>query len=311
LIKVYVTDYDYSDLSIEEDVYSKYKIKLIALKCKSEEELIEKAADADALLNQYLKLTKVTFKGIKNLKIVVRYGVGLDNINLKGAEKYNVMVKNIPDYCIDEVSNNALSMILNFTRKLKRSDLLVRGGVWDFNKIRPIHKFSNYCIGIIGFGRIGKALAKKLILLGFDNILVNDIDSSVVDNFEFNIMVRLVGLKYLFANSDFVSLSLPLTRESKNLINKETLGCAKDSVSIINTSRGAIINEVDLYDFLSKHPEANAGLDVLKKEPPEFNKNKLLELDNVIFTPHSSFYAEESLIELRKRVALTVVEYLI
>lgn len=280
------------------------------MKCKSEEELVKKAKDAVALHNQYLKLSKITFEGIKNLRLVVRYGVGLDNINLEDAKRYNVLVKNIPDYCTEEVSNNALSMILNFVRKLKRSDLMIRSGYWDFNKIRPIHKFQNYCIGIIGLGRIGKNLVRKLISLGFDNILVNDIDSSVLDGFEHRDKIKLVNLKFLMSNSDFISLNLPLTKESAGLINKNTLCLVKDNVSIINTSRGAIINEIDLYNFLVKHTEANAGLDVLEKEPPEFGKNKLLKLDNVIFTPHSSFYSEESLIELRKRVALTVIENL-
>jgi D-3-phosphoglycerate dehydrogenase len=310
LNRVYITDYDYSDLEIEQRVYSKYNVELIPLKCKSEEELVKKAKDAVALHNQYLKLSKITFEGIKNLRLVVRYGVGLDNINLEDAKRYNVLVKNIPDYCTEEVSNNALSMILNFVRKLKRSDLLIRSGYWDFNKIRPIHKFQNYCIGIIGLGRIGKTLVRKLISLGFDNILVNDIDSSVLDGFEHRDKIKLVNLKFLMSNSDFISLNLPLTKESAGLINKNTLCLVKDNVSIINTSRGAIINEMDLYNFLVKHTEANAGLDVLEKEPPEFGKNKLLKLDNVIFTPHSSFYSEESLIELRKRVALTVIENL-
>lgn len=187
---------------------------------------------------------------------------------------------------------------------------MIRSGYWDFNKIRPIHKFQNYCIGIIGLGRIGKNLVRKLISLGFDNILVNDIDSSVLDGFEHRDKIKLVNLKFLMSNSDFISLNLPLTKESAGLINKNTLCLVKDNVSIINTSRGAIINEIDLYNFLVKHTEANAGLDVLEKEPPEFGKNKLLKLDNVIFTPHSSFYSEESLIELRKRVALTVIENL-
>lgn len=310
--KIYTTDYDYPDLEIEKNIYKNYPVEFIALKCTSEEELIDKAPDAEGLHNQYLKLSKKTFSSLKKLIVVARYGVGLDHINLEDAKKYNIIVRNVPDYCTEEVASHSLAMILAFLRKLKRSDLMVRKGRWDFSKLRPIHDFSYYSIGILGFGRIGRSLGKKLIDLGFKKLYIYDIDSSVVDRVDYKDYIKFApDINSILKKSDFLILNLSLTKDSYHLLNKKTLKLLKKDVTIINTSRGSVINENDLYDFLKINPDANAGLDVLEVETPNINKTKFFELDNVIFSPHIAFYSEESLIKLKQNVTYNILEVLI
>jgi D-3-phosphoglycerate dehydrogenase len=311
LYKVYCTDYDYADLNIEKNIYSKHGIEFIPLQCKSEGDLIKLGKDADGLHNQYLKITELTFKNLKNLKVITRYGVGLDNIDLEQAKKYNVKIKNVPDYCVDEVSNQCLSMLLTFLRKLKRSDSMIRNGIWDFNKLRPIHEFEYYTVGIIGFGKIGSALGRKLISLGFNKILVYDIDKSVIEKFGSKDKVTFSELDSLLSGSDFIVLNLPLSNKTYHLIDKEKFKLMKSDATIINAARGGIISEIDLYDFLKNNPEANAGLDVLEHESAGIKDNELSKLDNVVFSPHIAFYSEEALARLREKASFNVINELL
>jgi D-3-phosphoglycerate dehydrogenase len=304
---VYCTDYDYADLNIENNIYSNYDVKFIPLRCKSEDDLISLARDADGLHNQYLKITEKTFKNLKNLKVIARYGVGLDSIDLEQAKINNVKVKNVPDYCVDEVSNHCLCMLLSFLRKLKRSDSMVRDSIWDFNKLRPIHEFGYYTIGIIGFGKIGSALGTKLISLGFNKILVYDIDRQVIEKLEFKDKVFSSELDTLLSTSDFIVLNLPLNKNTYHLIDKDKINLFKSDATIINASRGGIISEIDLFNFLKNNPDSNAGLDVLEQEGENVKKNELLKLDNVIFSPHIAYYSEEALVRLRRSTSFNVL----
>lgn len=311
MYKVYCTDYDYADLNIEKNIYSNYAVEFIPLQCKSEDDLIILARDADGLHNQYLKITEKTFENLKNLKVIARYGVGLDNIEIEQAKNHNIKVKNVPDYCVDEVSNHCLSMLLSFLRKLKRSDAMIRDGIWDFNKLRPIHEFGYYTVGIIGFGKIGSALGKKLISLGFNKILVYDIDRQVIQKFEFKDKVFFSELAPLLSNSDFIVLNLPLNKNTYHLINKDNINLLKSDATIISAARGGIISETDLFNFLKNNPDSDAGLDVLEQEGENVKKNELLKLDNVIFSPHIAYYSEEALIRLRQCTSFNVLAELL
>lgn len=311
MLKVYCTDYDYSDLNIERNIYSKYDVEFIPLLCKNEDDLISLARDADGLHNQYLKITERTFANLKNLKVIARYGVGLDSIDLEQARKYSVKVKNVPDYCVDEVSNHCLSMLLSFLRKLKRSDMIIRKGIWDFNKLRPIHEFGYYTVGIIGFGKIGSALGKKLVSLEFSKILVYDIDRKVIDKFECKDKVFFSELDPLLSDSDFIVLNLPLNKNTYHLIDKDKIKLLKNDATIINAARGGIISEVDLFNFLKNNPDSNAGLDVLEQEGDSVTKNELLKLDNVVFSPHIAYYSEEALQRLRQSTSFNVLAELL
>ena len=308
---MYCTDYDYADLNIEKNIYSKYGVEFIPLQCKSEDDLINLARDANGLHNQYLKITEKTFKNLKNLKVIARYGVGLDSIDLEQAKNYNVKVKNVPDYCVDEVSNHCLSMLLSFLRKLKRSDSMIRNGIWDFNKLRPIHEFGYYTVGIIGFGKIGSTLGKKLISIGFNKILVYDIDRSAIEKFEYKDKVSFSELNSLLSNSDFIVLNLPLNKNTFHIIDRDKFNLLKSDVTIINAARGGIISEIDLFNFLKNNPDSNVGLDVLEQEGENFKKNELLKLDNVILSPHIAFYSEEALVRLRQCASFNVLTELL
>ena len=309
--KVYCTDYDYADLNIEKNIYSNYAVDFIPLQCKNEDDLISLARDADGLHNQYLKITEKTFENLRNLKVIARYGVGLDSIDLEQAKNYHVKVVNVPDYCVDEVSNHCLSMLLSFLRKLKRSDAMIRDGIWDFNKLRPIHEFGYYTVGIIGFGKIGSALGKKLISLGFNKILVYDIDRQVIDKFELKDKVFFSELDPLLLNSDFIVINLPLNNNTYHLIDKDKINLLKSDATIINAARGGIISEVDLFNFLKNNPDSNAGIDVLEQEGENVKKNELLKLDNAVFSPHIAYYSEEALVRLRQSTSFNVLAELL
>jgi D-3-phosphoglycerate dehydrogenase / 2-oxoglutarate reductase len=306
--KVVVTDWEYEDLHFEEQIMSQSEsIVLVGAQCKTEEEVIDVCKDADGIINQYAPLSKRVIEALDNCKIITRYGVGVNTIDLEAATKKNICVANVPDYCMDEVADHALALLLTWTRKITVANDQVKKNNWDFKVTRPIYRLRGKTIGLIGFGKIPQSLAEKVQPLGL-RVIAADPYFSEVEAAKKG--VEMVSLETLSEQADIISVHAPLTPATKGMIGAEQFGQMKKKPLIINTSRGPVIDEAALVDALKKGLVCGAALDVLEVEPISTD-HTLLSMDNVILTPHVAWYSEEAEREMRSKAALGVVEVLI
>ncbi len=305
--KVVVTDYDFYDLRYEEKVLSELPdLEFVKGKARTEEEVIELAKDADGIINQYAPISAKVVEQLEKCKVISRTGVGVNTIDIPTATEKGIYVCNVPDYCMDEVSDHALALLMSWARKVVLLNAHVKNKVWDFKKGVPIHRFNTQTVGVLGFGRIPRSLVKKLIAIGF-NVMVYD--PYVPDEEIIKAQAKPASMEEIFQQADFVSVHTPLTKETKGIINKDLFNQAKTSLVIINTSRGPVINEADLIEALRSGQIAGAALDVVEEEPIQPD-NPLLEMDNVILTPHAAWYSEESEEEMRTKCARNVLQAL-
>ena len=301
--KIVITDCDHPSVEIEREVLSEIDPEFILAQCNTEDEVIEVAKDADGIINQYAPITRRVIESLKRCKVIVRYGVGVDNIDVEAATEHKIIVANVPDYCIDEVSTHALALILACARGITLLDRKRRAKRWDFTLAKPLFRTQGKTLGLFGLGRIGRMVAQKAS--GFDfRIIAYDPYVSKVDG-----GIKLVEFSQLLPDSDFVSIHVPLTAETRHSFGENELKKMKKTAYLINTARGPIVDEKALYQALKNRWIAGAALDVMEKEPPDWNSS-LLQLDNLIITPHISFYSEESYVELKTKVAQAVLSVL-
>ncbi|MFA6850193.1 MAG: C-terminal binding protein [Selenomonadaceae bacterium] len=305
-LKVYITDYEYASLQEEEKELEKADLKLIPKQCKSENDVIKQCNDAVGLLNQYAPITRKVIEALPNLKVVARYGVGVNTIDLDAATEHGVCVLNVPDYCMDEVSNQAFLLMLACQRKLIMLNDQVQNGSWDYKISKPIYRLAGQTMGLLGFGRIPRILAEKARAFGI-KILIYDpyLRQSDVDSFG----ATLLPLQEVLKKADMLSVHVPLTKDTYHLIGEKEFALMKKHAVIVNTSRGQLIDEEALYKALKSKQLAGAGLDVMTNEPIE-KESKLLGLPNVIITPHVAWYSEEAEKELKRKAAHGVVTIL-
>jgi D-3-phosphoglycerate dehydrogenase / 2-oxoglutarate reductase len=301
--KIVITDCDHPSIDFEKNIFNQVNSKLTLKNCKTEEDVIKAAFDADGIINQYAPITKKVIESLTKCKIISRYGVGVDNIDVEAATKHKIIVTNVPDYCVDEVSTHAMSLILACARGLTILDRKVREQKWDFTVIKPLFRTEGQTVGLFGLGRIAKKVAQKALGFGFDVISYDPYVSKTESS------IKLVDLDFLLTNSDFISIHAPLTKETKHSIGEKELHKMKKTAFLINTSRGALVDEKSLYKALKSKRIAGAALDVMEKEPPDW-ENDLFELENIIITPHTSFYSEESYKELKIKTAEAVLSVL-
>src|SRR5215475_6923119 len=300
---VAVTDYVFPSLEPEQLVVASLGVDLRPAQCKSEEEIIALTQEADAVLNCYAKMTAPVIEGMKRCKIIARYGIGVDNVDLAAATRVGILVTNVPDYCIDEVSDHALALILSITRGVVRLDREVRSGSWSREAAPRIRRHSGMTLGLIGFGRIARALAAKAAAVGFT---VAAADPYVADEDLVRTGVRPLGLEDLLGVADIVSVHAPLTPQTRHLLDRERLALLRPGAILVNTSRGALVDRAALVEALAEGRVAFAALDVLEHEPPEPG-DPLVGHDNVVMTPHVAFVSEESVVELRRKAVQQVV----
>lgn len=307
--KVVITDHYYPDLNEEKKVFQNTGIKIIDCngKCKTEEDVIRYTKNADAIITQFVSITKRVIDNLNNCKIIVRYAIGLDIIDIKAATEKKIMVANVPDYCIEEVSNQALSLMLAVLRKITIADREIRKGNWSYENTKPLYRLSKMNLGIIAFGRIAREFAKKADILGFKNIFIYDPYFKDIKKYP---KYKFVSLKYLLENSNIISIHAPSTKDTKHLINKNTIKLMKNGVYLINTSRGDLINENDLFEALRENKFSGVGLDVLSKEEIKID-NPILGFDNVVITPHMGWYSVDSIKELQRKASEQVKKGLI
>jgi len=303
---VAVTDYVFSSLEPEQRVLAPLDVELRPAQCKSEEEIIALTQGADAVLNCYAKMTARVIESLDRCKIIARYGIGVDNVDLAAATRAKIVVTNVPDYCIDEVSDHALALLLALERQIASADHAVKGGAWDVVAHGAIRRLRGQTLGLVGFGKIAMVVAAKARAFGL-NVLAHDpyLDAKAI-------AVRgaeAVEFDGLLAQSDVVSIHVPLLPETRNLIGARELARMKPSAFLINTSRGGIVDEGALAEALKAGRLAGAALDVLLVEPPP-SDHPLRKLPNVVLTPHLAFYSRESVIELQTKAAEEVARAL-
>jgi len=301
--KILITDCDHPSVEIERKILSEINPEFVLAHCNTEDEVIEVAQDADGIINQYAPITKSVIDSLKKCKVIVRYGVGIDNIDIKAANEHKIMVANVPDFCIDEVSTHAMALILACARGIILLDRKIKKKKWDFTLAKPLFRTQGKILGLFGLGNIARAVAKKASGFGFKIIAYDPYISKVEHGIE------LVEFSKLLSDSDFLSIHVPLTTETRHYFGENELKKMKKTAYLINTARGPIVNEKALYKALENKWIAGAALDVMEKEPPDWNSS-LLQLDNLIITPHTAFYSEESYIELKTKVAQTVLSVL-
>ncbi|MDR2631078.1 MAG: C-terminal binding protein [Spirochaetaceae bacterium] len=271
----------------------------------TEDELIEACADADGILLNQAPMNARVIGALKKCRVISRYGIGYDNVDILAAEERGIWVTNVPGYCTEEVAEHALGLLLAAVRWIPQKDRGVRAGGWNLN--RPIRRMSASVLGIVGFGATGRAFWEKVQGFGFSRILIAD------PHIEAKLHPGMAGEAASFTTvieeSDFISLHVPLNERTRHCINARTLARMKDGAVLINVSRGPVIDEAALVEALRSGKLGAAGLDVFEKEPlpPD---HPFLSLDNAILTDHSAYYSRESVSILKTRAAMNVREVL-
>jgi D-3-phosphoglycerate dehydrogenase / 2-oxoglutarate reductase len=304
---VAVTDHVFPDLEQERKLLAEAGHELrFGSNAASGEEVREAVDGADAVLNCYAPMPAEVIRELDRCVVIARYGIGLDTIDLDEATAKGIVVTNVPDYCIDEVSDHALALLMSLARGVTNLDRHVRSGSWSPSDARPIHRLRGRTLGLVGFGRIARALAAKAAPLGFR---VMATDPFVPDEAVRDARAEPVTLDELLAAADVVSIHAPLTADSRHLIGAAELAMMKPGAILINTSRGPLVDLDALRRALAEERLGGAGLDVLEEEPPAAD-DPLLQRDDVIVTPHAAFYSEESLEELQRKAVTQVIEAL-
>jgi D-3-phosphoglycerate dehydrogenase len=302
---VAVSDSVFPNLDPARAVLSKIGSELRLAEASTPEAVMMVARDADALFVTYAKITAEMIRQMKNCRIISRFGIGVDNVDIPAATAQKIVVTTVPDYCIDEVSDHAMALLLAVTRKVPISNKNVHAGKWDMRAVVPIHRLRGSTLGLVGFGRIPQSLAPKAQAFGLNLVAC---DPYIPADVLARAGVRSISLDELLKVSDYISIHSPLLPETRNLFNADRFKRMKPTAYLINTARGPIVDEVALARALDAGQLAGAALDVMTEEPP--TNSPLLGRENVILTPHTSFYSEESLVELQTKAADEVARVL-
>ena len=302
---VAVFDTVFPTLDPARQVLAKIGAELRLAKQPTAESLGEIAPMAEALLVTYAKVTADLIRQMKRCRIISRFGIGVDNVDIPAATQAGIVVTKVPDYCIDEVSDHALALLLALVRKIPFANARVQAGRWEMPAVVPIHRLRGTVLGLVGFGRIPQLVAPKVQAFG---MRVLAFDPYIPEAVMKRAGVDKVEFTELLERSDYISIHTPLVPETHHMFNAEAFRRLKPSAYLVNTARGPIVDQAALALALDQRQLAGAALDVLETEPP--TSSPLLGRDNVIFTPHTGFYSEESLLELQTKAAEEVVRVL-
>ena len=305
--KVLVTDYAWPSLEPERAVLARVGAELVVAPDGDEDTLTELARDVDGILTCWAQTTERVIRAAEKCVVVSRYGVGVDNIAVDTATELGIVVAYVPDYCVQEVANHAMALLLAWNRRIVEHVTMTKQTGWSSVKLgAPMPRLGGKKLGIIGFGRMGQALGKRaqafdMEVLAYGPRLKAE-DAAAKG-------ARGVGLSELLRESDFVSLNCPLRPDTENIIGADELAQMKETAFLANTSRGPLIDEDALYEALTSGKIAGAGLDLLVDLSPPLD-HKLIQLGNVIVTPHTAFFSQEAVLELEERAAGEVASVL-
>ncbi|WP_373236385.1 C-terminal binding protein [Cohaesibacter celericrescens] len=304
-MKIVVSDCDHESMKIEKDILAAAGLDFDHKVARTEDEVIAQCKGGNIILNQYGKFDDRVFTALPEVKQIVRYGVGVDNIDLEAATRHGVQICNVPDYGMHEVSDHALALMLSLIRKIPATIDQTRRREWDFRQMAPIRRITDMTIGVLGGGRIGGLFAKKALPLAKEVI--------VFDPYKTELEAATPGVKQvdfeeLLSKADVLSIHCPLSDETRGLISAEALKRMKPGAIIINTARGGIVDEAALAEQLLSGALGGAALDCISKEPIT-QDSPLLDMANVFITPHMAYYSEESSQELKRKVAEEAVRF--
>lgn len=294
-----VLDAGYDDHAIEEAILAPFGLDVVERACHGDPAAVLAAvAGAQAVLVRESPVRAEAMEAMPECRVIVRYGVGVDNIDLAAAAQRGIVVANVPDYGIEEVSDHALALLLAVERRLVSRDPAVRAGRWNISRAEPMRRLNELTLGIVGYGRIGQSFHAKAAALNFARVLLHDPNSA-----------DSVSLEDLLAGSDIVSLHLPLNRRTEGLINAERIALMKQGASLINTARGGLVDEVALAAALARGHLRGAGIDVFSTEPPA-RDNPLLGTPQAVLSDHTGWYSESSVADLQRKAAEEVARVL-
>ncbi len=307
--KVYVSDYDYGNLDIERSILEPIGAEVIGLTCNTGEGLAEKAKDADAIIQQYAKIYKETIDQLDQCKIIARYGIGVDILDVQAAYDKGMVVTNVPDYCLDEVANHAFTLSMNLMRNIPFYDKAVKSGDYRWQAWRgPVPRLRDATIGLIGFGRIANNLSKKIEAFG-SNIIA--FDPYVSASYMKTQGVKKVELDEVFKQSDVVIVLCPYNKHTHHIVNEDSLKMMRKDAYLVCVSRGKCVDNKALYKALTDGTIVAAALDDPEEEPMKIKDwhpgmNPLTTLDNCILTPHTAYVSAGALAECRRVAAENV-----
>jgi D-3-phosphoglycerate dehydrogenase len=303
---VAVTDSVFPNLDPARAVLEEIDAEVRLAKEPTPDAILEVARDADAVLTTYAKINADTIQKLTRCRVIGRFGIGVDNVDIAAATTAGIVVTRVPDYCLDEVSDHTMALLLALVRKIPSSNARTQAGRWEMRAVVPIHRLRGTVLGLVAFGQIPQLVAPKAQAFGI-RVVTHDpyvskqvAERAGVEQVEFDELLRI---------SDYISIHTPLLPATHHLFNADVLRRMKPTAYLINTARGPIIDEAALANALDQGHLAGAALDVMEQEPPSASR-LLGSRDNVIVTPHTSFYSEESLVDLQTKAAQEVVRVL-
>lgn len=302
-MKVVLTDHGFASIEQEQKLLAAAGCELVVLQSKDPEKPAAACADADALLVQWAPINAAVIAALRHCKVIVRYGIGVDNVDLKAAGARGIPVCNVPDYCIAEVADHALALALSLARQIPQTDAVVRSGTWKIIPPSPFPSFRSTTFATAGFGRIARAVLERARSFGFR---LAAYDPFVPANAFAEAGVQRLELDALWRESGILSLHLPLTSETRHMVGEASLSRMRGDAIVINTARGGLIDTRALARALVEKRIAGAGLDVFETEPLEAD-HPLRQAPNVLLTSHTAWYSAGSVPELQRKSAEAVV----
>jgi D-3-phosphoglycerate dehydrogenase len=299
--KVVISDQVFPSVDIERELLAEIDGDLVVAS-GDVNDVLAVASDADAILNTYLPWSAVSIARLKRCRIIARYGIGFDNVDLDAATDAGIVVTNVPDYSVEEVATHAMALILAALRKLIPADVSVRDGQWSVDQFRPIRRLSTLTVGLVGYGRIARKIAAPLQALGAAIIAHDPYLQDGAD------MPPLLSLSGVLRQADIISLHVPLTDETRGMIAEDSLQEMKEGAILVNTSRGPLVDLDALRKALETGRLSAAALDVFDIEPLE--PARIKGIPNLIATPHMAYYSEQALQESQRKAATQVIKVL-
>lgn len=307
-LRVVITDYIEPDLSWETEEMAKRGIDFSChqIKFAPLDEVIAKTRDADVIVVNMLRVNRELIAGWEKCKLVIRHGVGYDNVDVAALNEAGIPLCYIPDYCVEEVAEQAIALMLACGRRIVSSRKVLDDssarGIWDFNPVIPVFRMAGRTVGVIGCGRIGSRVYQKLASFGVKFLIC---DPYLTEERKRELGIEVVDKETVFRESDFVTIHTPLTPETKHIVNAETLAMMKRSAYLVNTARGPMVDANALADALKNGVIAGAGIDVFDVEPPP-QDYPLFGLPNAILTPHLAWYSEDAAWRIRELIVLEI-----
>lgn len=310
--KVVITDYDYGNLDVETAILEAAGAEVVGLQAKSEEDLFEHARDCAAMMNQYARIGRATIEKMESCRVIARYGVGVDIVDVDAATERGILVTNVQDYCTEEVADHAVALWLSLARRLLDYNRATHDGIWRWQSGQPIRRLRGRTLGIVSFGRIGQAISDRVKGFGVDVIAYDPfVDPAVAKAHG----VELVDKAALLARSDYILMQAPMTPETRHFLGEAEFAAMKPGAILVNTGRGPTVDNKALYKALTHGTLAAAGLDDPEEEPAKKahwtpDDNPIFTLPNVVVTPHAAYYSEESIQAARETAASEVARVL-